>query len=228
MDFTNFLHKIGLSHLVALTGTLDLNKFVDEALHLQQKLNGDEVGKLYKYNVPKLAPDGSCSIGEELEDKPYDVSQIYEINSKNSVWLWRLNALVSILHAKTAVDWLGIYKKVRKENGNEVLLKLAYCGAPSRAEFPLTKEFASRSNNSTAGLTGRAILIQDLAQYTGSYYKCDSRVKSEFCCPIGDKRGSVLGIIDAESFTQNFFTPQKIVHIGKVCMDLGLTSRLNS
>ena len=46
--------------------------------------------------------------------------------------------------------------------GIPVLVKLAYVGRPSRAEFPLTKEFAEKSTNSTVGLTGRATVIASL------------------------------------------------------------------
>lgn len=179
------------------------------------------IEKLYKYKVPKLAPDGSCSIVDELEDEPYDLSQTYAICPRNTAWLSRLNELVSTLQAKTGVDWLGIYKKTKKKNGDEVLLKLAYYGAPSRAEFPLTKEFASHSNNSTVGLSGKAILVQDVAGYNGPYYKCDGRVKSEFCCPIFDLKNEVVGIIDAESFLENFFDNTKLLQITKACSDLG-------
>lgn len=221
MNFINFLHKIGLSHLVEQISGANLNEFVDEIFHMEQKSNKDKTEQLYRYRVPKLTPDGSCSLGTELEDKPHDLSQTYKINPRNSVWLWRLNQLVSTLQAKTRVDWLGIYKKVRKENGDEILLKLAYYGAPSRAEFPLTKEFAAHSNNSTIGLTGKAILVQDVAEYNGPYYKCDGRVKSEFCCPILNIEGDVIGIVDAESFLENFFDNVKIIQITKVCSVLG-------
>jgi putative methionine-R-sulfoxide reductase with GAF domain len=138
------------------------------------------------------------------------------------LWLWRLNQVVTKLRQETDVDWLGIYKKVRKKHGDEVLWKLAYYDEPSRAEFPLTKEFAVHSNNSTVGLTGQAILIQDLAEYKGPYYKCDGRVKSEFCCPIIDLKGEIVGIIDAESFRENFFDDMKLLQITKVCSDLGV------
>ena len=41
-------------------------------------------------------------------------------------------------------------------------VKLAYVGRPSRAEFPLTRAFAEGSSNSTVGLTGRALYVDDL------------------------------------------------------------------
>jgi hypothetical protein len=44
------------------------------------------------------------------------------------------------------------------------LMKLAYTGAPSRAYFPLTEEFAKSSNNSTVAMTGNTGIIQDVTK----------------------------------------------------------------
>lgn len=220
MKCTNFLQQIDLVHLVSGLEKLKLPDLVDEVFRGESELNPDKDQNLYHYTVPKLTQDGSCSVGNLLEDKLYDLSQIFKITPQNSLWLFNLNQVVSKLQQNTDVDWLGIYKKVRKENGEDVLLKLAYYGAPSRAEFPLTKEFAARSNNSTVGHTKKAILVQDVTEYKGTYYKCDSRVKSEFCCPILNSEGNVLGIIDAESFTQNFFDNKRLLQIVKICCDL--------
>ena len=58
----------------------------------------------------------------------------------------------------------------------------AYVGAPSRAEFPLTEEFARTSNNSTVGLSGKARALYRLMMgframksriLTASGMKCD-------------------------------------------------------
>lgn len=109
---------------------------------------------------------------------------------------------------------------MKKADGSDILLKLAYWGSISRSEFPLTKEFASHSNNSTVGITGKAVIVESVSDYTGPYYECDAQVESEFCCPILGRDRQVMGIIDAESFEKNFFTQEKIIQIAKVCMDL--------
>ncbi|MDC2890843.1 hypothetical protein [Psychrosphaera algicola] len=64
---------------------------------------------------------------------------------------------------------------------------MAYFGEPSRAEFPLTPEFATISNNSFVGLYGEKRTINDVQKYVadgGEYYTCDPKVKSELCWPI--------------------------------------------
>jgi L-methionine (R)-S-oxide reductase len=95
------------------------------------------------------------------------------------------------------------------------LVKLAYRGSPSRAEFPLTEEFAAHSNNSSVGLTGHARVIQDVVSYAaagGQYYTCDPSVMAEVCLPLFCN-GHVCGIIDAETAVKDFFTPTALCRV---------------
>lgn len=158
----------------------------------------------------------------------------------------RLDDIVAELHAATKCDWLGVYH-VRYERAEQhhVLLKEAYRGAASRAKFPLTSQFAEQSNNSHVAMTGTARLIADLSTHQGAYYECDALVQSELCVPIidfasdagggdadaqhaddsfvsvGDRRVRVRGIIDAESFAPNFFTPDVMAHVARTAYELG-------
>lgn len=220
--FVRYLEKTGLENILG-DQEVTVNNFVELAFgeSLPATLLDDEIEKLYKYDVPKIGENGACSIKHEKEEKPYNLSLILERGEAQNLFLWRLNQIVENLQKLTGVDWVGIYKKVKNVNGEWVLLKLAYRGAFSRAEFPLTEEFAEHSNNSTVGLTGKAVLVQDVANYVGPYYQCDAKVLSEFCCPILNVHGEVVGIIDAESFKSEFFDRQKLLEIVKVCMDLG-------
>ena len=127
----------------------------------------------------------------------------------------------------TGADWVGIYQHRTNPVGNQVLVKLAYRGRPSRAEFPLNSEFAKGSTNSTVGLSGQAKLIDDVAAYTaegGGFYVCDDAVQSEICVPVFDvASGKVLGIIDAEASPKAFFNPDRqavIVAMALVVMAL--------
>lgn len=99
--------------------------------------------------------------------------------------------------------------RVVDTEGSAKLVKLAYRGSPSRAEFPLTEDFALHSNNSRVGLTGRARVIQDVAEYVksgGEYYTCDLSVQSEACLPLFGVDGAVCGIVDVETALPHFFT----------------------
>jgi putative methionine-R-sulfoxide reductase with GAF domain len=102
-----------------------------------------------------------------------------------------------------------------------VLVKLAYVGRPSRAEFPLTREFAERSTNSTVGLTGRATVIEDVSKHVeagGGFYVCDDGVQSEACVPIlGDDR-AVAGIVDAEAKPRGFFGADRLAVVAALAL----------
>jgi L-methionine (R)-S-oxide reductase len=117
------------------------------------------------------------------------------------------------------------------------LLKLAYVGSPSRPFFPLTPEFAESSNNSTVAMTGSTVVIHDVRRMPRdtAYYQCDALVKAEVCAPLprpwapaataggkgGEGRGlPAMGIIDAESWTADSFTPERVDAILDVCAQL--------
>ena len=217
---------------------------------------------IFTYPVPKLSPDGSCSIHGELEKKPYDLRNIFhnvilersDRISPVAATLFRLNRMVECLHTETQSDWTGIYlvhachpelaegSLAHASHCTPALIKLAYRGRPSRAEFPLTQEFARHSNNSTVGLSGKAVLIQNVREHidTGKpYYECDASVKSELCLPIFSNRhpeparfarearrvegsptniGHVIGILDLESFHKNHFTVDKVSKVALTCL----------
>lgn len=185
----------------------------------------ETVEERYVYPVPELGPDGTCGVG--LADDPYNLAPICGLeydperlrDHPNTARLVALQDTVEALAEETNADWLGVYRRATNPDGQEVLVKEAYVGEPSRAEFPLTESFAERSNNATVGLTGEAVLVEDVADYDGPYYECDDSVRSEFCCPIlaGD---DVIGIIDAEAHEPDFFTEERVLTIAGTCAGL--------
>jgi putative methionine-R-sulfoxide reductase with GAF domain len=170
-----------------------------------------------------LSDDGVCSVIDELAPVPYDLTGILGGRSEQTTRrLALLERLVERAQETTGAGWIGIYQKRTTPAGAAVLVKLAYVGRPSRAEFPLTREFAGRSTNSTVGLTGRAIVIDDVTRHVeqgGGFYVCDPDVKSEACLPIVDlltpwgpppgAARELLGIIDAEANEKRFFGGQR-------------------
>lgn len=188
-------------------------------------LSVDEVQSLYEYQVPIVAEGGACSRKKEMAAEPYcladslGLGKDYEAlaTHPHTARIWCLGKIVKLLSEEISAEWVGVYRSVDLGSG-PVLLKEAYVGRPSRAEFPLTKEFAENSNNSTVGLTGKAILVQNTNTYAGPYYMCDQDVQSEYCTPIIDESsGAVLGIIDAEAFRPDHFTAEFRARIDKVC-----------
>lgn len=221
---TNYINTIGLN----IIGVAH-NEIVPQAERWNPPaLSGMEIEALYAYPVPEITTKG-CGLKAK---EPYRLEQTLELKNQdltthpNTVRLQRLNQIVERLQALTAVDWLGIYRRTKNLSGEEVLLKESYYGRFSRAEFPLTSAFAKNSNNSVVGLSGKAVVVQSVEAYEGPYYACDIAVQSEFCLPILDADGDVLGIIDAEAFTPDFFTNEKLLEITKVAQDLGKSELL--
>ncbi len=174
---------------------------------------GFDDNTLYTYRVPMLSEDGSCSLIEELAPTPYDLTAILGgRNEANKRKLLLLNQLVEHGTQLLGADWVGIYQARRNGFADTVLAKLAYRGRPSRAEFPLTAQFAAGSTNSSVGLSGHAKVIDDVAAYTaegGGFYVCDDAVQSEICVPLFDEAGKTIGIIDAEAAPKAFFNADR-------------------
>ena len=178
----------------------------------------------WQYQVPQLGEGGTCSLFDQLADEPYDLSVILGGKSPaNEQMLKQVGALVDFYQKHSASQWFGVYQKRVNALGDLVLVKLAYFGAPSRAEFPLTPEFAAMSNNSTVGLSGKARIINDVGIYLstgGEYYTCDPKVQSEACLPLFADDGSLIGIVDSEAFNKNVFIGKELTLLLSVVVKL--------
>jgi len=184
---------------------------------------------LLTYPVPELTPDGTCNVGTRLAVKPYDLRSILGVQGDpkaEKATLQQLNQLYGLIaevQKTVKADWIGVYQVAHKSDGSRVLVKLAYKGKPSRAEFPLTKDFALLSNNTRVGLSGKPIVITSVAAHSGAYYTCDATVQSEACLPIFDAAGKrVVGIVDAEAFDENHFDTVRFHALETFCKRLQL------
>jgi hypothetical protein len=184
---------------------------------------------LVGWPVPREVSGGACS-SRPGDTVPFDAlrgeygqaAADVDVSSARVRRLARLAALMRALQAKTSADWLGVYRVVRRDGG-AALQKEAYVGAPSRAFFPLTVDFAAHSNNSAVALSGCARLIDD-AHSLGdddAYYVCDARVRAELCAPIFSAGGEVIGIVDAEAFAPAHFDAARTSAVLLACEQLG-------
>ena len=187
-----------------------------------EKVEIADPSSLYTYQVPMLTEDGACSVVDEMSPTPYDLTAILGGRSEQTTRrLALLERLVERAQETTASDWVGIYQRRHNANGEPVLAKVSYIGRPSRAEFPLTPAFAERSTNSTVGLTGRAIVIDDVGKHVeagGGFYVCDDGVQSEACVPILDEAKQVVGIVDAEAKPKGFFGGERLATIAALAI----------
>jgi len=164
--------------------------------------------------VPELGEGGACSLFGQLAEQPYDLTTILGgTTAANQQLLEQMTVISAFYQLQSKSDWFGIYQRRMNPQGETVLVKLSYFGAPSRAEFPLTEEFAAISNNSTVGLTGKARIINDVPAYLqqgGEYYTCDPKVLAEACIPLYNEDGDVVGIIDSEAFQKQLFVADEL------------------
>src|SRR5689334_1115149 len=194
-----------LAGLESLSGReADVERAVRDLMEaMGEKVAIGDPASLYTYQVPMLTEDGTCSIVDQLAPVPYDLTAILGgRNEQTTRRLSLLERLVERAQETTGAEWVGIYGKRVNAAGTPVLVKLSYVGRPSRAEFPLTREFAERSTNSTVGLTGRSTVIEDVSKHVeagGGFYVCDDGVQSEACVPILDEERQVIGIVDVEA-----------------------------
>ena len=189
---------------------------------MSDKVAIGDAGSLYTYPVPMLTQDGSCPVPDELAPVPYDLAGILGGRSEQATRrLALLERLVERAQETTGSDWIGIYQRRTNPAGTPVLVKLSYVGRPSRAEFPLTPEFAEGSSNSTVGLTGRALVIDDVGKHVeagGGFYVCDAEVKSEACLPLVDDANRVIGILDAEARPRSFYGAPRLATLAALAI----------
>jgi L-methionine (R)-S-oxide reductase len=177
---------------------------------------------MWQFQVPELAEGGACSLFGQLAAEPYSLLPILGgQTAENQQALSKLSAIASYYQQHSGQDWFGIYQARLNPQHALVLVKLAYYGAASRAEFPLNSDFAKISNNSTVGLSGNARVINNVASYLaagGEYYTCDPKVQAEACLPLFDQSGKIAGIVDAEHFQQAIFTPAAMALLVAICL----------
>jgi len=216
-----YLRMAGLESLAARTA--DVERAVRDLVEaMGEKVAIMDPASLYTYQVPMLTEDGACSIVDELAPVPYDLSGILGGRSDQTTRrLALLERLVERAQETTGAEWIGIYQRRVNAAGVPVLVKVSYVGRPSRAEFPLTHEFAERSTNSTVGLTGRATVIDDVSKHVeagGGFYVCDEGVQSEACVPILGEGRDVEGIVDAEAKPRGFFGAERLAVIAALAL----------
>jgi len=217
----DYLRLAGLESLMAREA--DVERGIRDLLEaMGEKVAVGDASSLYRYPVPMLTEDGTCSVVDEMAPVPYDLAPILGGRSEQTTRrLSLLERLVERVQETTGADWVGVYQKRVNPAGGAVLVKLAYVGRPSRAEFPLTTEFAHRSTNSTVGLTGRATVIDDVAKHVeagGGFYVCDDGVQSEACVPILGADRSVIGIVDAEARARGFFAGERLAIVAALAI----------
>lgn len=204
-------NNLNLTQIEVELAYQELEKYLNDARNIQSAV--------WSYPIPELGEGGTCSLFGHLQDKPFELSSYLKENEQNHSLLSQLNTIVEFVYKKTSVDWFGIYTKTTTNEGPQ-LLKLAYYGAPSRPLFPINNYFAKSSNNTRVFMHEVGCVINNVQTYVakgGEYYTCDPKVKSECCLPIYNDQKQAIGIIDAEAFSVEFFTPAVLKFLVASC-----------
>lgn len=220
MSIALYLEQSGLLAAFKQQQT-NIEEFSAEVSNYQQQLVAHIANAIptvqWQYLVPELGEGGACSLFGHLAAEPYNLAATLGGDTpENLVLLQRMTAVVEFYQQHSRSDWFGVYQKRLNLDGENVLVKLAYFGAPSRPEFPLTTEFAAISNNSSVALSGHARLISQVASYVaagGEYYTCDPKVQAEACLPFYSATGEVIGIVDAEAFSPELYVGAELALI---------------
>jgi len=176
----------------------------------------------WEYQIPELGEGGACSLFGYLQDEPFKLFDYVNKDEKTERKLAYLQSVVNYVEQQTGVDWYGIYQSTQTKEGQQ-LLKLAYCGVPSRPLFPITEAFAAGSNNVQVVLSKKGRVINNVEHYLaqgGEYYTCDPKVKSEVCLPLFDSQDNCVGIIDAEAFNNDFFDEKTLAILIASCIKI--------
>ncbi len=217
----DFLRVAGLESLMGRVAEVEL-AVRDLVEAMGEKVAVGDGATLYAYSVPMMTEDGTCSVVNEVAPVPYDLGVILGGRTEQTTRrLALLERLVNRAQETSGAVWVGVYQRRTNPGGVAVLVKVAYVGRPSRAEFPLTQEFAQRSTNSTVGLTGRATVIDDVGKHVeagGGFYVCDDGVQAEACVPILDEKRQVVGIVDAEALQRGFFGAERLAVIAALAI----------
>ena len=195
---------------------------LEDARHRSLPAIPSAMDRYYRFKVPKLSPDGSCSLHGELEKEPYDLAAaLGGRDPRMTAVLLTLDSFIDFVMTKVEATWLGVYQS-RATRSGAALVKLSSRGQPSRAEFPLTADFAKKSNNVAVAMSGHALLINDVRAHVkggGAYYECDPKTQSELCLPIFD-RGGVIGAVDAEHDKPGHFTAERQAWLVALSLEL--------
>eukprot|EP00746_Dinoflagellata_sp_MGD_P135084 gnl/MRDRNA2_/MRDRNA2_69005_c0_seq2.p1 gnl/MRDRNA2_/MRDRNA2_69005_c0~~gnl/MRDRNA2_/MRDRNA2_69005_c0_seq2.p1 ORF type:complete len:179 (+),score=33.08 gnl/MRDRNA2_/MRDRNA2_69005_c0_seq2:69-605(+) len=156
------LDMLGILGLEYCANAVDSAPYlVNEKEAFSEALSVPEVTEIYCYSQPKGAAEMNLTSWVGVTWNPEELRKPSCMATQR---LWRLNRVVERLQAALGdgADWVGIYRVVYDETaGCKSLLKEAYRGAHSIGLFPLTEEFALKSNNSNCAISRKAKVIAD-------------------------------------------------------------------
>jgi putative methionine-R-sulfoxide reductase with GAF domain len=92
------------------------------------------------------------------------------------------------------VSWVGFYHLRPQE------MTLGH-----RRDKPACSPIGLHGACGRAALSGRSLLVHDVRKLGEGYIACDPRDLSELVVPVSDQSGTVIGVLDLDSYSESAF-----------------------
>ena len=100
----------------------------------------------------------------------------------------------------TGVSWVGFYLY---QGGDELVLG-------PRRDKPACSPIGLHGACGRAFVSGRPLVVRDVAELGANYIACDPRDQSEVVVPLFDDSGKCLGVLDLDSYDVGAFTDEDV------------------
>jgi putative methionine-R-sulfoxide reductase with GAF domain len=128
-------------------------------------------------------------------------------------WDSRVAAIVEAVWAEFGnhrpVSWVGYYHLHESE------MTLG-----PRRDKPACSPIGLHGACGQAALSGRSLLVRNVRDLGASYIACDPRDLSELVVPVTDHAGTVLGVLDLDSYAEAAFDESDQVELEKIAQSL--------
>lgn len=117
--------------------------------------------------------------------------------------------------ADKGVSWVGFY--IKEPNSDEMTLG-------PRRDKPACSPIGLHGACGRSYLSGRALVVRDVANLRAGYIACDPRDRSEAVIPLFEPDGRTCwGVLDADSFDVGAFSERDVEGMLAVLVAAGLT-----
>ncbi|HKQ48146.1 MAG TPA: GAF domain-containing protein [Phycisphaerae bacterium] len=113
----------------------------------------------------------------------------------------------------SGVSWIGFYLH---KGQNELVLG-------PRRDKPACSPIGLHGACGQALVSGRPLVVRDVAELGANYIACDPRDRSEVVIPLFDEGGECWGVLDLDSYDVGAFTDYDVTGLTLLLRNAGLT-----
>lgn len=116
--------------------------------------------------------------------------------------------------SRLGVSWIGFYLKAGDDS-----MTLG-----PRRDKPACSPIGMHGACGRAFVSGRPLVVRDVADLGANYIACDPRDRSEIVIPLFDESGKAWGVLDVDSHEVGAFTEDDVTGLTRLLKQAGLTS----